>query len=171
MNDTQREIKRWIDRLDEMALACEARWGIGNLPRLCSETTAQKYDKQNEKLALAIKDQDIKLVQDLVNGFVRAHEVMEREATERGHKPIAPECMEVALESGFKLRIAKNATEARSATESGVYVWSLEEVARVIEKDYTLVNVIKKNFEGAKLTEIKSQRIGFDFNEGDTMPI
>jgi hypothetical protein len=164
MNDTQREIKRWLDRLDEMALVYEARWGIGNLPRLCSEVTAQKYDKQNEKLAAAIKDQDIKLVQDLVNGFVRAYEIMEREAIERGHKPISPECMEVALESGFKLRIARNNTEARNLTVQGVYVWSLEEVARVIEKDYTLVNVIKENFKGA---EVKSIR---NFKEGDALP-
>lgn len=167
MNDTQREIKRWIDRLDEMALACEAKWGIGNLPRLCSEATAQKYNKQNEKLALAIKDQDIKLVQDLVNGFVRAYEIMEREAIERGNKPTVAEFMEVALESGFKLRIARNNTEARNLTEHGVYVWSLEEVARVIEKDYTLVNVIKKNFDGAKLTRV-TQRM---FDDSERLPI
>jgi hypothetical protein len=155
MNDTQREIKRWLDRLDEMALAVEARWGIGNLPRLCSETTAQKYDKQNEKLAVAIREQDIRQVQDLVNGFGRAYEVMEREALERGNKPSVAEYMEVALESGFKLRIARNNTEARSVTEKNVYVWTLEEVARVIEKDYTLVNVIKAQFDGA---EVKSVR-------------
>lgn len=155
MNDTQREIKRWLDRLDEMALAVEAKWGIGNLPRLCSETTAQKYDKQNEKLALAIREQDIRQVQDLVNGFGRAYEVMEREAIEKGNKPSVAEYMEVALESGFKLRIAKNGTEARSVTEKGVYVWTLEEVARIIEKDYTLVNLVKAQFDGA---EVKSVR-------------
>jgi len=164
MNDTQREIKRWLDRLDEMALAYEARWGIGNLPRLCSDVTAQKYDKQNEKLAAAIKDQDIKLVQDLVNGFVRAYEIMEREALEKGHKPTVAEYMEVALESGFRLRIARNNTEARGVTAQGVVVWSLEEVARVIEKDYTLVNKVKASFDGAVVKSVRN------FKPDEVMP-
>lgn len=155
MNDTQREIKRWIDRLDEMALTVEAKWGIGNLPKFCSEATAQKYDKQNEKLAIAINEQDIRQVQDLVNGFSRAYDIMEREAIERGFKPSGAECMEVMLESGFKLRIAKTNTEARSVAENGVYVWTLEEVARVIEKDYRLVNLVKAQFDGAEVKSIR----------------
>jgi hypothetical protein len=168
MNDTQREIKRWLDRLDDMALACEAKWGIGNLPKLCSDATAQKYDRQNEKLSHAIGQQDIRQVQDLVNGFNRAYEVMEREAIERGNKPSVAEYMEVALEGGFKLRIARNGTEARSVTEKGVYVWTLEEVARVIESEYTLVNKIRDVFPEAELKSIRPAN--FDWESGDSMP-
>ena len=151
LNQTQLEIKRWVDKLDQISIAKEAEWGIGNLLEFVSAETAGKVQKQNEKLAGAIQAQDIRLVQDLVNGFERAYKVMEEEARARGHKPIAPEYMEVKLDSGFHLRIAKNGSQARAVTDDGVFVWTLEEVARVVESDFTLVNQIKDVFPDAKV--------------------
>lgn len=167
INDTQREIIRWLNRLDEFVIAKEAEWGIGNLQKWCSVTTADKMARQDKKLASAIERQDIRAVQDLVNGTMRGYEVMEEEAAQNGHKPIAPEYMEVKLESGFHLRIAKTSTEARGCTESGVYVWSLKEVARVIESDYTLVNRLKEVIPEAEVKDISKNE--FDWEAGDSV--
>lgn len=166
INDTQREIIRWVDRLDEFVTAKESEWGIGNLQKWCSVTTADKMARQDEKLAAAIKAQDIRSVQDLVQGTMRGYEVMETEALANGHKPVAPEYLEVKLESGFHLRIAKNNSEARQVTQQGVYVWTLKEVARVIESDYTLLNKVKDVFPEAQISSVSA----FDWKKGDDLP-
>lgn len=165
LNAAQYEIKRWIDKLDQVAIAKEAVWGIGNLLEFISQETADKVRRQDQKLADAIKRQDIAAVQELVNGYIRAYDVMENEARLRGHAPIFPEAMEVALPSGFRLRVAKNANEARSVTEEGVYVWSLQEIAHVIESECTLVNKIKDTFPEAQVTAIERKKF-----ESDELP-
>ena len=133
MFDDKTEIQRWVEKLDQVARGYEAKWGIGNLTEYCSSEIKKKWDRQNEKLAQAIQMEDLGRVINLAQGTIRAWKVLEEEAEKGNHKPISPECMEVELPSGFKLRIAKNQTEARSVTEQGVRVWPLEQVARVIE--------------------------------------
>lgn len=165
LNAAQYEIKRWIDKLDQVASAKEAVWGIGNLLEFVSQETADKVRRQDQKLADAVTQQDLHSVQELVNGYIRAYDVMENEARTRGHAPIFPEAMEVALPSGFRLRVAKNANEARSVTEEGVYVWSLQELARVIESECTLVNKIKDALPDARLTAIDHEKF-----ESDELP-
>lgn len=166
INETQKEIVRWLDKLDEVSISYEARWGIGNLHQLVSADMADKIRRQDEKLTTAISAQDIRSVKDLVQGYIRGWEAMEADATRLGHKPTTPEYMEIKLPSGFHLRIAANNTEARAITEKGVYVWSLAEVARVIESDYTLVNQVKAAFPGASVSNIQA----FDFDKGDDFP-
>lgn len=158
LNDTQLEIIRWTDKLDQFVIAKEATWGIGALQTMCSAATAEKIERQNKKLADAVKAQDIRAVQDLVNGFIKGYEIMEKEAIERGFKPIFPECMEFQnKETGFVLRISKNVVEARNLHAEGVYVWSLSEIARVIENEYTLVNRIKNVFPEGEVKAVKNK--------------
>jgi len=123
-------------------------------------------DRQQEKLHTAMLEQDINLVAHLADGTIRGWQALEAFAKQAGHRPIFPEYMEVRLDSGFTLRIAKNHTEARQCTKDGVYVWSLHEVARVLEKDYTLVNQIKDVFPEGEIKSVST----FDFNKGDSLP-
>ena len=167
LNETQFEIKRWINRLDDIAVDFESVWGIGNLEKFCNAGTAEKFKAQNDKLANAIRSQDLRSVQELVKGFERAYSVMEKEARENGHKPITPEYMEIKIDGDFILRIAKTATQARACVQDGVYVYSLKEVARIIKSDYTLVNVVKENFPASQVEEITN----FDFEAGDEINI
>lgn len=159
-------IEMELHRLDCVACAYEAKWGIGNLYDYATPELRQKWDAQNEKLANAVSAQDYFLVRQLVAGSLRGWELLERSAAENGHAPIEPHFFEVQLESGFTLRIAKNVSEARAITKEGVFVWSLKEVARVIEKDYTLVNVIKQTFPEAAISNVRQKKS----IEQDVMP-
>ena len=164
------EIERYVNRFDEIMVFYEAKWGIGVLPELATDEMRQKWDKHIAKLNDAIQRKDLKKLAVLVDGAVKGLEAIEKEVEGRGIEPEEPECMDVKLESGFHLRIAKNHTQARSVTEEGVYVWSLQEVARVIEKDYTLVNKVKDVFPEAKVVVVKNEgQDDFDWENGDSV--
>lgn len=146
-----------LHRLDQVVVAAEARWGIGNLTLWADDGLREKWRSQKNKINDAYEQADFHLLSLLVDGAVRGVSALEANAQTKGMKPCMPDFMEVELESGFRLRIAKNIVEARQVSEKGVVVWSLEEVAKVIEKDYTLVNQIKDSFVGAELSELKAQ--------------
>ena len=148
------EVIRWLSRLDQHAIAKEAIWGVGFLQENCTSDFKAKWDRQQKKLTDAVGKKNIPLIGELVEGTIRAWDALEKNVRGQGIEPQEPECMDVKLESGFHLRIAKNHTEARSVTEDGVYVWSLHEIARVIESEYTLLNKIKSEFKGAEIKVI-----------------
>ena len=104
----------------------------------------------------------------MVEGTIRAWDALENNVRAQGIEPRNAECLEVKLESGFHLRVAKNHTEARSLSEGGVYIWSIKEIDRVIESEYTLVNLIKETIPGAELENIAET---FDFKKGDKLNI
>lgn len=154
LNDNE-EINRWLHKLDQVAIVFESKWGIGVLPTLADREIEMKWNKQKEKLALAVQDCDLPSVQKLVEGSIRAWKVLEDSAIKNGHKPRDPECWDVVHpDSGTKYRICKGLTDARAATEDGVIVYTLQEVVRVLE-GHQLVNVVKDVFPGARVNKIR----------------
>ena len=166
-NDENRLIKMQIHRLDQKALAMEAKWGVGNLCKYASPDMKEKWNSQSNKLNDAVESGEYHVVRNLIDGTIRGWDVLESQAIDAGYKPVAPDYMEVRLDNGFHLRIAKNTSEARQCTAQGVHVWSIQEIARVIEKDFTLVNIIKEKFEGAEVKEVTEP---FNFKKGDDIP-
>lgn len=167
LNEKQIEIKRWVSRLDDFAVDMEARWGIGNLFEYASADLMEKFNRQMEKLHDAINKQDLKLVAELIEGSIRGWKALEKSALENGYKPQEHDHWDVKLESGFHLRISKTTNQARTMTEKGVYVWSLKEIARVLEKDYTIINQLKETMPELHVEEVK-QKIDWDI--GDEIP-
>lgn len=165
----QRLIEMELHRLDMIASKLEARYGVGNLIDWMDEDFKTKWQRQMEKLASAVEENNPDTVRLVVDGCIRAWSMMEQNAKENGKPVNTPEFMEIKLDSGFHLRIAANVSEARQITSTGVYVWSLEEIARVLEKDYTLVNQIKNVFPDCKLTNVTKKK-PFDFKNGDQIP-
>ena len=162
-NNKERMIEMELHRLDCFACEVEAKWGVGNLISYADEGLKKKWYSQNEKLDDAVSRNHVAEVRKLVDGTMRGWDALEKNAVAKGKKPTEPEYMEIKLPSGFHLRIAKSSSQARSCTESGVYVWSLAEVARVIEKDYTLVSEVKDVFPEAEVVKV-------DFETGDKIP-
>lgn len=168
LNAVQLEIKRHIDLLDETARSYEAKWGIGNLPDMVDVELREKWDRQQDKLADAIHGGKVKEVAGLVQGSIRGYKALEDNAIGNGHTPSDPDCWDfVHPESGNHYRICKNITEARAATEKEVIVYSLQEVARILE-GANLMQEIKKTFPGATVGKVG--RVKVDFVDGEEMP-
>ena len=161
------EIQRWLDRLDETAIKFEAKWGIGFLQAAATPDFKTKWDRQREKLAQAVEAKNVPLVSELVEGTIRAWPALEANVVGQGIAPRNIDAWEVQLEDGFCLRVVKTGTEARGVSSEGCAVWSLPEIARVIQKQYTFVNVIKDKFPGAAVTKVNTS---IDWKEGDCLP-
>lgn len=162
----ERLIDMELHKLDCVATEKESVYGIGNLHNWMGGDFKDKWDRQVKKLDDAVRNRDPVMVRQYVEGFIRAWESMEKNAIEKGMKADSPQFFEVKMPCGGILRIAKNQSEARQVSESGKITWSLDEVARVISKEYELINQVKDAIPGTVVNSVKK----FDFKNGDDIP-
>lgn len=162
---------QWLDKLDTAFCEVESRWGTGRLEKLVSYDMAQKWKAQMEKLNKAISENDIFTLPELVNGTVRGLSALEADAMAQGHKPHdAPLAWTVGLPSGRTLAIVRHEKDFalfRDASRqfSDVVVWTLDQIANIIEKEYTLVNM-----PSVKNKTMTAEDRAFDFTKGDALP-
>lgn len=165
-------INQLLDKLDTKAVEVESRWGAARLERLVSFDMAQKWKRQMERLNEAIATSDVFTLPEIVNGTIRGYEAMEADAIAQGHKPHdAPFAWTVGLPSGKTLAIVRHPKDASLMNDlkrdhGDVVVWTIDEIANIIEKEYTLVNQdsVKNPAAPAKPLE------PFDFTKGDELP-
>lgn len=173
MNTSEYEIKRWIDKLDSLAIEYEARWGVGILPELVPADLTAKWAKQIEKINMAIKDADVFVMPELFSGTRRGYEALEAAAMAAGHKPHgAPVAWAVAMPCGRELAICATRHDAarlhgNKRENIDIVIWTLEEIANIVSK-HLLVNVVdaRQKAESEK-PAIKPQR--FDFEKGEVI--
>lgn len=162
-------INQLLDRLDTKACEMESRWGVARLERLVSFEMAQKWTRQMERLNEAILKSDVFTLPEIVNGTIRGYDALEADAIAQGHKPHeAPFAWTVGMPSGKTLVIVRHPKDASLMNDlkrdhGDVVVFTIDEIAQIIDKDHVLVNVVKKD-----LTMAGSQP--FDFEKGDEMP-
>ena len=170
LNAKQIQIKRFLDKLDQVAIKKEAAWGIGRLPNLVSPEMRIKWDAQQERLRAALESQNLSYVQDIVEGTIRGWDVLEAEAIKLGHKPNDNEYWEATFEgSEFVYRIFKTEIEKRNLhPEDGYVHYSLTEVARMLE-DYQLVNRVQEKF-GGTVRALKRDKTKKHVLEDDEIP-
>lgn len=165
-------INQMLDKLDTKAVEVESRWGVGRLERLVSFDMAQKWKRQMDKLQKAISESDVFLLPDLVNGTIKGYEAMEADAIAQGNKPHdAPLMWTVGFADGKTLAIVRHEKDKMLAKDfqkdwGDVVVWSLDEIANIIEKEYTLVNQDSVKNAGVAKKELAP----FDFTKGDDLP-
>lgn len=159
------EINRHIDKLDQVAIKFESKWGPDVLPRLVPDDMAAKWKAQTDKLNDAIQRRDLPMVADLVAGTIRGYSALDAAATAAGHTPAPATMLEGRHpDTGNIYRIAVNDMDARKVSEPGVVVYTLTEVIRLLES-MQLVNVVKKNFPHAQVT-----KTNIDWQKGDDLP-
>lgn len=168
-NATIYEIQRWLQKLDTVACEYESRWGVSRLHTLVPFDLAAKWDAQTKKLNAAIVENDLAVMPELVEGCIRGYAALERAAIAAGYKPHdAPLAWTVGLSSGQTLAIVRHPKDAALVDDlrkahGDVVVWTLDEVARIIENDHTLVNV--KAPDKKQMPELQP----FDFTKGDAV--
>jgi hypothetical protein len=159
------ELKRWVSELDNTSVRYEAIWGVGKLAEYADESLRQKWDRQWARLNEALGGSDYDLAIDLAQGCIRAWAALESAAIAKGHKPIAPDCIEIAHpETGNVYRLCKTLDDTQHVKQ-GVATYSLDEVVRILEAN-TLVNKVAAQAAPPKET----QRFAFDWKHGDDVP-
>lgn len=164
----QYQINQWIDKLDSLAVEYEARWGCGVLPRLVDQATALKWDRQLRKVNEAIEKNDLHTMVDLCRGMERGWAALEKEAISKGHKPHgAPVAWTVGMSNGKELAICATRNDAamlaaNGAAERKMVVWTLQEIANLIENVSSIYDP-----EVKKAVMPQNELPEFDFTKGD----
>ena len=169
LSGTDFEMQRWIQKLDTVAAEYESRWGVSRLQTLVPHELAQKWKAQTDKLNAAIQGSNLYDMPELVEGCIRGYGALEKAAIAQGHKPHdAPFAWTVGLPSGKTLAIVRHDKDASLVNDlrrdhGDIVVWTIDEIARIIEKEHILLNVVKPS---APKTELQP----FDFTKGDSLP-
>lgn len=170
----ERQIQREIDLLDQRALKHEAEWGVGRCAELISQEMREKWMTQTKLLDEAIASGDFLRIREACEGTKRGYNAIEQDALARGYKPNDADYWEVTHPETKRIyRICKNNMDASQSGDKDVRVYTLEEVARLLELNQLVkaVDPIKQAFPGAEIKKIESTKPPVDWdNGGDALP-
>ena len=172
--------------LDRAASEMEMKWGCERLPSLVSPETASLFGSAKAKLDAAIQVNDPQEVVRRAAVMIKGWAKMDAEATERGHRALSPDIWCHTTSTGFKVAIARSNADAiksirtdKTATQKsirtneaatqksirtndrleGVAVYSLDEIARILEAEsYRLLDTVKKTWPEAKVTKTRKKK-------------
>lgn len=158
-------IQAVIDGVDELVSRMERKWGVGRLELLVDDELREKFRRQFRRYNDAIHEHDVHKVRQAGAGIRRGWEALDCAAEAAGAKQLDPSIWEIRMSDGRIAAFCQNNTDAYAATWTGRYidVWTVEEIARLIEKFPEIV-LAKKTFPGVTVTNVKSKRIAEPFD-------
>jgi hypothetical protein len=162
-------------QLDEVAAACEARWGVDRLPRLVAADLAAKFYSQLDKLNAALEVGSPADIEYHATRMGNAWRALDTAAQAAGARPLEPHYLEGRLPNGTVLVVCGSREEqwALSRENRAAVVWSMEEIARVLW-EFELTNTAKTIFKGAFVEQarIDPERVKppVDWSKGDALP-
>jgi hypothetical protein len=104
--------RRALVQVDQAFWASEQRWGVGRLERIISPSTLAAYQRGWAAYRQALEEGDADALEQIGPKMIAALAFMDAEATQAGHKPLAPDTWETALPDGRVLVIVRTAAEA-----------------------------------------------------------
>jgi len=148
-----------VDGADEAARQREAKWGVGRLELLVNDELRTKFRRQVRRFNEAITDGDVERVRQSGAAMRRGWEALDHAATKMGAKPIDPEIWEINLSDGRVVALCKTLPDAFATVRSGRYVdvWTVEEIARLIEKFPEIV-LAKETFPGVLVQSVRAKQ-------------
>ena len=157
-----------LEACDRVAREVEAHWGCGRLGRLLEPELATKFYMQQAKLNAAIWHGALHEVEEQAGRMAKAWRVCHQRALEAGHSPISPTVWEVTLRDGRVLALCRDgdSAQAYNAEGRGVVVWTLSEVAEMIDGEHW-VNAAKREFPGATVAPVRPPSNPLDVLRGD----
>lgn len=140
--------------------AAEAKWGVGRLPVLVSDTTRLQLRQGMDKWQAAIAESDAAEIERLGPLIRGALKFMDGEAERLGAAPLAVNAWETIRDDGTVVVIVRTGAEASAVVREGreVEVWTLDEVARVLPR---AVGDVKRLFPGAKVSRVVTHDEGY----------
>ena len=164
-------IKAILDGVDAIARQMEGKWGVGRLRLLVGDALRIKFDAQKAKLDAAIATDEEAYIRAQAEGMRRAWLALDRAATESGAQPLAPEVWECVLPaSGEVVSIVRTEAEAHHVARESE-VWTLAEIAVLIERLGDDVRQVKRTFPGSAVVEVRDRDPPpIDWEKGDDPP-
>lgn len=158
--------------------ASDREWGAGRLPMLVSDELRVRYRRQETHWSEAYRQAwvahrvTLKHLDDVelhAGAMKRALDALHRAAVEAGHRPIAPWVWEAVLGDGSVCAVVQTNAEAGKVIAEGrhVHVYTLAEVAAIIDALPAALRVAKVVFPGAQL--VRQMDRGW-VKEGDEIP-
>jgi hypothetical protein len=147
-----------LEGLDARAKELESKWGIGRLRLLVDDELRHRFDQQQEILRTAIAANDEEQIIAHASAMRRGWDALDAAATEAGREEMHPEVWECTLpHSGDVVSIVRTEAEARHVcTETEV--WTVTEIAVLIERFGSEVRQIKQLYPGAMVGEIRDRQ-------------
>lgn len=162
-------IRAMVEGVDQLAHAMERKWGVGRLRLLVADALRARFDEQRDRFDAAIASDDEHYVRIHAEGMRRAWQALDAAAVSDGAPIIAPEIWECVLpETGEVVGIARTEAEAHHEAER-LRVFTLPEIAKLIEALGDTVLEIKRQFPGAAINTITRKK-PFDWARGDEIP-
>jgi hypothetical protein len=165
-------IKAILDGVDAIAQQMERKWGVGRLRLVVGDALRIKFDSQKAKLDAAIAADEEAYIRAQAECMRRAWLALDRAATESGAQPLAPEVWECALPaSGEVVSIVRTEIEAHHVARE-TEVWTLAEIAVLIERLGDDVRQAKRAFPGSAVVEVRDRDPPpIDWEKGDDPPL
>jgi hypothetical protein len=150
-----------IDEVDLVAREVERRWGAGRVRLLVPLELREKFDRQRYLFNQAIWFGELEGLRRERPRMIAAWRAVDRAALASGADLASPDVWEVPLSDGRVLALGRTSEDMAAWAASGraggreVTLWSLEEVARLIEAGAFLSNV-KVAFPGARVEVVRT---------------
>lgn len=157
------QIAAHIAQVDAVAFDMEQKWGVGRLTLLVDPELAARFQLQAQAFNKAIYPPDglsakLAHVKQQAEATIRGWVALDRAAVAAGARSLDPATWEAKLPNGAVLAVCRSSSDAhhvaRQAFGRQVYVWTLDEVARVVSQ-YELVNLSKEVFPGATVRSVR----------------
>jgi hypothetical protein len=151
----QRQAQAALDALDHAASGMERKWGVGRLRLLVHDGLRVRFDAQKEKLDAAIASGEPAYLLAHAQGMRRAWLALDQAAETAGAAPLSPEIWECVLPtSGEAVALVRTEIEAHHLARYR-QVFTVAEVARLIEALGEGVLEVKRVFPGAAVVEVR----------------
>jgi len=111
-SDDNDRFRRALIPVDEAMWASEQKYGVGRLERLVSPATLAAYQRGWSAYRLALEEGDAAAVEQIGPKMIQALVVMDAEATQAAHKPLAPDTWEADMGDGVTLVVVRTNAEA-----------------------------------------------------------
>jgi hypothetical protein len=142
-----------LDGVDALAVEMERKWGVGRLRLLVSPELREKFDRQRLKFNLAIRQGDVGEIEAESRRMTLAWTTLDKAA--EGWPLPQYEVWEVALPSGNGVVAIVQGPDVKVPHDGrNVQVWTLEEIARVIEA-FPSIGKCKEVWPGATVEVVR----------------
>lgn len=153
-----------VKTVDEHARQINKRWGHNRLPHLVPLEWTERFRLQKRKWEGACfeftgspEPDDIAVIRKHGEAMLRAFAKLEEIAVENGHLPTPAQHWEFELKDGTPVILVRDRADMATIEPDGraLQIWSLEEVATVIEK-FPMIALAKDSFPGAEVVQMKT---------------
>jgi len=140
--------------LDAVARDAEVRWGIGKLESLADPELAARFEQARVRLNTALHGDDVNAVVDRCKDMIKGWKILEKRVSAAGHKPQEFRVWYHKGDAGQKYAFIQDAADAKFV-DSDAIPYTMDDIARLIDTKYPLVNQVKEMWPGSVVESVK----------------